>query len=362
MILIAIFRLIFSKAFWTPLRRRAFWRDTWFAMFRVHKDQRAQAQVRMALRLLCAMILLGGVVTTLVVAIGFSDSPATDVMGSVFAYVWLPALAVFTVLSFMAGGQSKRSTHSPREVRVWTDERLYRPSVRKEIAELTVTYAILLDRAGSEAFLAAKTLPVEIEVTTRQSHVSILRERGLWDRLGSKEKELLMRPDKGWEAVEIDNVINRLLEPMRMLRWVLRIDQFLPNAGQDPSAKMAMARELVNDPQRVLSGYDLISRCDLEMAREAAHAYFQRCWAEGVTRGYFEPQSEANLEWSKGYAERLEGREGDDLVIEATIVSKADEATIRQVTSVALLRLQTCDWLMRVISGKVGLKGELAVI
>ena len=343
-IVFAYLRQFFTKSYWRLVRRRQFWLDSWVAIRRSHKDKRGRKQLKLLLKVLLSPVL---VLLLLVVLVSAIAAAAAGRDSASFGIVAGLVLGLGFRVLFR---RRRRVTISERES--WSDERLHRPEVRREIAELTLVYAVLAARAGSESFLAEKTLPAELEVTTRQNHVALLRQRGLWDRLGGDEKELLMRPDGGWDPGVCYRVADRLLEPIRILRWALRIDGYLPTPGQNLTLNFEIASELARNPERLMEGYDLIGPTSLQIARKTANLYFQRGAAEGVRRGYFEPESEANMAWSKEYSERLSGRQEEDILVGAKLVSEADEQTVRRLTSLAMRRLQTCDWLIRVISGR----------
>jgi len=80
---------------------------------------------------------------------------------------------------------------------------------------------------------------------------------------------------------------------------------------------------LVRDPEKLFAGSEVVQRATLETARDADNHYFQRCAAEGVTRGYFEAENDANGQWSRQYADKMAGRQSDDLLLGDKIVSEA---------------------------------------
>jgi hypothetical protein len=233
---------------------------------------------------------------------------------------------------------------------------------RKRVAELALVYAVMADRAGSEGFLAVKTLPEGFEVATRRVHVTVLKEHGLWDRLGTEEKDLLLRPDGHWDNEIAKRTSLYTLDLVRVLRWVLRVDEFLPVVGSTLDQDYALAKELVVEPKRLFDGSEVVKRKALEIARDAAHHYFQRCAAEGVKRGYFEPENEKNAEWSRAYSDQMAGRQSEDLLLGTKIVSEADEGAVRLATVLALRRYRLCAWLVGVFSGETEMVEELKVM
>jgi hypothetical protein len=341
--MVTLIRQVFTRSYWRLVSRRQFWRDSWFALRRIHKDKRVRPQIKLLSQVILAPLVFFAVLLWILAML------ATAMTGEDAA----PALGGFLFLTMLVLRLSfRRRRVVYRQGPTWADERLYRPTVRREVAELTLLYAVLADRASSEVFVAVKTLPDQIEVVTRQLHIALLRKHNLWERLGPEEKALLMLPDGGWEAGVTQHVAERALEPLRILRWALRVDPYLPSVGSDASVDYKLAKELVLNPEKIMAGYDLIDRQNLEAVRLSADNYFQRGVAEGLTRGFFLSENEQNLVWAKNIAQQLGGRQAKDLVVGAKLIGETDESTVRLVTSIAQRRVQTCDWLIGVLSGK----------
>jgi hypothetical protein len=58
-----------------------------------------------------------------------------------------------------------------------------RQELRMYFADLTIYYAVMLSRAGSERFLKRNEVPEGREVIVRRTHRELLQVRGLWDRI-----------------------------------------------------------------------------------------------------------------------------------------------------------------------------------
>lgn len=217
------------------------------------------------------------------------------------------------------------------------------PELRKEFAEMALVCAVLVDRAGSENFLKTKVLPEGMEVVTRQRHMEILREYGLYERLGAKELDLMLLPDGHWEAGMLDHV-SMQLEPLRLLRWVLQVDGFLPTVGATMQADYRLAGTVVKQPQILFEGTKAVSIEGLRIAINAADQYFFRCWAEGLRRGLYTGEGDDDADRARTYAERMHGKEGDDLLLGTTIVSKAEDADVRLGATLGLRRLRVLGW------------------
>ena len=120
----------------------------------------------------------------------------------------------------------------------------------------------------------------------------------------------------------------RSLKRFRALRWILRIDFGLPFITLQISTDFAMAHELVNDPQQILSATDLVDIGAIQTAREQAHVVLLRCLAESNSRGYLVPKNSDMVEWAKNVSSSLGGNQDEDLLIGDKLVSEATEEQI----------------------------------
>src|SRR6202034_1691096 len=125
-----------------------------------------------------------------------------------------------------------------------------RRKLRSCFEQLTLIYAVMTDRAGSEAFLKNKALPEGVEVVSRRIHLDLLKSRGLWDKLSSSDRRAMMMPDGHWEWPLINHTY-LAVGPLRLLRWMLRIDYYLPVIGQQLRIDARLANELVRAPTKV---------------------------------------------------------------------------------------------------------------
>jgi hypothetical protein len=246
--------LLFRKSYWRMLLRKATWFEAWMSLTRAHKDRRARRHLLQVSLLLLAPVLL--------VCYGFW------LIGS-GAWLFVPILIpIFWWRSRRAtqDDKSMRITPGPEPiVRVLSaSERL---ALRRYFAELLVLHAVLLARAGSEGFLKEKVLPEGFEVNSRRVHLETLKSAGLWDRIAREDREAMMMPDGHWEWARI-NQVALALEPLRLLRWVLQIDFYLPLVGQQLKGDYAIAYELVPLVDKLLActGPGKAAMVDLETA------------------------------------------------------------------------------------------------
>ena len=225
------------------------------------------------------------------------------------------------------------------------------PELRRELAELALLHAVLADRAGSESFVQTKILPEGVEVITRRRHLDLLREYDVYGRLGNVERDLLLQTDGHWTQQAINDV-SMSLEPLRLLRWVLRVDDFLPTVGSHLKAEYRLAGELVKEPERLFKSQTLVEISALRTGTEAADVYFYRCWAEGVRRGFYQSEDEEETKRLREYAVGLEGREDEDFLLGSTIVNRASDEDVRLATTLAFRRAFILRWICQRIYGE----------
>lgn len=319
-------RLVLSGNYWRMMGRWETWRSGGIALRRFHKDKRARKQVRQLLFFIIAPLLL----------------PLSMLL------VFTPGGAVGLAIGSYRASRARKKQQEEDARRLAENPPPappppVSPELRKEFAEMALVCAVLVDRAGSENFLKTKVLPEGMEVVTRQRHMEILREYGLYERLGAKELDLMLLPDGHWEAGMLDHV-SMQLEPLRLLRWVLQVDGFLPTVGATMQADYRLAGTVVKQPQILFEGTKAVSIEGLRIAINAADQYFFRCWAEGLRRGLYTGEGDDDADRARTYAERMHGKEGDDLLLGTTIVSKAEDADVRLGATLGLRRLRVLGW------------------
>src|ERR1700761_9402134 len=189
-----LFQLLFSRNYWRLVLRGDTWRSAWVALRRVHKDRRAWTHLARALYLLLVPVALFFMVAGFALAflgVGF--------VGVGFAWLFLMLMVVLSRVGFGKPSSRKQpdvmqslnlSSAEPAEpVAVIT------PELIREFGELALLHAIFAARSASERFVQTKTLPEGVDIVTRRRHLDLLREYGMYDRLGSTERELLLMPD-----------------------------------------------------------------------------------------------------------------------------------------------------------------------
>jgi hypothetical protein len=340
-----LFGLLFSANYWRTLFHGETWRRSRVALRRAHKDKRARKQLRQLALLLATPFLC-------VAYVGWLIGNVAGLFGVVIALVLVGLVSLYR-------NRKPAEKDGPLTLSLQTCEEPKpapppepSPGLRQEFAELALLHAVLVDRAGSENFLRTKVLPKGFEVVTRQRHMEILREYNLYDRLGDAERNLMLLPDGHWPPEMIDHVA-MLLEPLRLLRWVLRVDDFLPTVGATMSADFRLAGSIVKDPAPLFRAEKLIEIDPVRIGFTAADHYFYRCWAEGVYRKLFTSDAPEEIARATSYAEQLHGNEGEDMLLGAVIVSKANDADVRLGATLALRRAKILDWVRKRMYGEV---------
>jgi hypothetical protein len=310
------------------LRQKSVWRELWLSVKRAHKDRRARR------RLGFVSLWAGLLLLFVVAAIGYLAVLIGT--GSIFF-----APFVIPVLWWIRR-RSKRDFEpmsiAPQAATINAHADAARDAAaRSWLADLMLVYAVLVDRAGSERFLKEKELPANVEVTSRRVHMEILRSAGLWERMALKDRDVVMMPDGAWAWEQINRYATGI-EPLRLLRWILRIDFRLPTVGQQLSGDFGIAHEIVVDPDRIRRGNQLIDTETVRTSRDDARTTLFRCFAEAISRGYQEAQDEKTADWAKGIAEELAGNQDEDFLLGDNLVSEASREQLGWATALANIR------------------------
>lgn len=332
----SLFLLLFKKSYWQMLLSPSTWRSAGHSLRRAHKDRRALKHLG-RLAWLCLIPVL--CIAYLACLIG---SGIIYILPVVFLVSWL----------IYRNRKSDESTNlslleKPAPIqRDLTPED--RSTLRAYFGKLALTYAILIDRAGSEAFLKEKVLPEGVQVVSRRIHIDLLKSHGLWDLIGPDDRVAMMMPDGAWNQRHI-NIASSGFEALRLLRWILRIDYYLPAIGQQLQFSYKLANELVRAPEKLLNpSEELATQSMLETGRDVAREYLIRCYAEEVTRGYTIPEKEGAAEWAQNLVSSLSGKQSSDLVLDGKLVSEADEPTLRRATHLSRMRMDYLNWAIQI--------------
>jgi hypothetical protein len=270
--MLSLYQMLFSKRYWRNLSLGAVWREAGLSLRRAHKDPRARKFLLQLLVLLLVPFLC------------------------ILYFAWLVSSGAILFVPFVIPAiwwiRRGHKRNQPLQIVPQSGSRSMpveedNPAIREYLTQMGVLYAAMLDRAGSESFLREKELPPNVEVISRRTHIDLMRRTGVWDKMANADREAMMIPDGHW-GPELIARTSLGVESLRLLRWILRVDYFLPVIGRDSSPSYAIAHEIVADPQKVLDAKKLIDRNSLTAARRAAEHYFYRCAAESISRGYHE--------------------------------------------------------------------------
>jgi hypothetical protein len=339
----SLLQLLFKKSYWQMLFSPSTWRSAGHSLRRAHKDRRALKHLG-RLALLCLIPFF-----CLVYLLWLAGSGAILILPIVIPFVWL----------MQRNRKREESTNlsllqkpAPLHRELTAEDRA---SLRAYFGKLALTYAIFVDRAGSEVFLKEKVLPEGVQVVSRRIHIDLLKANGLWDIIGQADRVAMMMPDGSWDQ-RLIHIASTGFEPLRLLRWILRIDYYLPAIGQQLQFSYKLANELVRAPEKLLGASaspELATQSVLETGRDVAREYLVRCYAEEVTRGYTIPEKEDTTNWAQNLAQSLSGKQSSDLVLDGKLVSEADESTLRRATQLARIRMDYLDWAIHVADNPV---------
>jgi hypothetical protein len=343
----ALFELLFRRTFWSILLRKDTWREAKVHLRRAHKDRRARKQ------LFALGLMLVAPVACLAYLAWLAGTGALFLAPFVIPVLWwhrrrLKQDAI--PLRIAPGPEPIDRIVPPEEV----------SELRKFFAERALFYAVMADRAGSEIFQKEKVLPDGFEVTSRRTHLELLRTHGLWDRMAQSDREAMLMADGHWEW-KLINEVGLALEPLRLTRWILRLELYLPLIGEQMRGSFGLAHELVIKPEGVLRGSQVTEVASLRIGRDAANLFLTRCVAEGMHRGFYEVLDGDTATWAREQSEGLRGRQHDDLVLNGRLVGEATDDEVRWATSLSSRRAHYLQWAMDVME-KGSLYGDLMTV
>lgn len=324
------FALLFKASYCRMLFRADTWRGAWLNLRRAHKDRRARKQLA-NLAILClvpflCLVYLGWVLR---------GSPLIVIPILVPIFVWQ---RLRSKRRREEANLLRRQNESHREL-----SREETQLFRQYFADMALIYAVMLDRAGSERYLREKVLPEGIEITTRRVHLELLKSRGLWDKMAQRDREAIMMPDGGWNAEWIEYLVMGF-EPLRLLRWLLRVDYYLPVIGRQMRFDYKTANEIVRDAQKLFGGKEIVSASMIETGKKAAEQFYNRCIAEQIYRGYVEAKDEHSSQVAERIASQYADKQHEDLVLGVKLVSEVSKEGLEWATMLSRRRLGFLHW------------------
>jgi len=314
--------MVLSRGYWRNMAQWDTWRLGWVALRRCHKDKRARKYIRRLLLMLSAPLL-------------------APLLLLLLAYP--PALIGFVIGAVRHERLRKKQEEEARAKFREPDPPPVTSALKTEIAELALLHALLANRAGSETFLRTKILPEGMEVITRREQIKLLREHGMYDRLDTVERDLLWIADGHWSQESIDDVA-LTLEPLRLLRWVLRIDHYLPHIGESLALDYKVANDTIADPGKLFYGEEFVGIQPLNNAFQASESIINRCFAEGVVRGMFTAKDEEQASRCRDIVAKMGKKEDEDIILGAKIVSEATDYDVFRARMLASRRSIVLRW------------------
>ena len=334
------------------LSEKSVWKEFWLSVKRAHKDRRARRRLgvlSMIVGLALLVMIIGLIYLALLVGTGTIF----------FAPLVLPVL---WWIRRCARKESEPMNIAPQAAHLDSTAKDARTQLlRSYFADLGLLYAVLVDRAGSERFLKEKELPPGVEVTSRRAHMEALRKAGMWDQTAAKDREAIMIADGGWDW-ELINRFATGIEPLRLLRWILRIDFRLPTIGQHLAGDFTVAHEIVVDPERLRRGRDLIDEDEVCAAHDDARTMLFRCVAEAISRGYQAAEDERTDTWAKRVSEELQGNQDEDFLLGDKLVSEATREQLGWATALANIRTNFLSMTLELLEDGRPLDGPIASI
>jgi len=338
--MLLLFQLLFRKSYWQMLLRGASWREVWLSLRRAHKDRRARKHI----------LQFGTMLIIPVLCLAY--------------FAWLAGTGALLFVPFVVPviwWRHRRDKRDSQPLHIAPTSKpvikeltsLEKKAVRTFFSDTTLLYAVVHARAGSEAFLRAKVLPDGLEVVSRRTHIDLLQSKGMWERISTSDRQMIMMPDGHWDDAQIADA-NRAMEPVRLLRWLLRLDVFLPVIGMQLRGDYGLARELVEDPSRIYVGEDLLDISTARIGRDAASQFFMRCIAEAIHRGCYEVSDDSTVQWAREVSEELKGKQHDDLVLGDKLVSESSNLDLLVAIMLAKARRDFLTWTISILeSGDV---------
>jgi len=214
--------------------------------------------------------------------------------------------------------------------------------------ERAAILASLLSRASSEVYLEHNQLPPGAEIVTRQIQNTLLRQKGLWEKLDPTEKALVSAADGLWTAEHRAEVLV-WCEQLRLLRWTLGIDAELVPLAHNPPVDFSLAQYRLQGTEIAQSGKRIRASWDLRGEQDIALEYFARVVAELKGRALIADSAELDG-WADEFREKSLGASVDYVVGPKTI-GDLNEGPLRLLGILAHARSEYAGYLVELLSG-----------
>jgi hypothetical protein len=242
---------------------------------------------------------------------------------------------------FVAAALSWWAARTPRK---WTREN---PVLRKFLEERAVILASLISRGASEIAAIQGAWSEEQQLEARQQQNELLRHRGLWEHLEPTE-QLLATSAQGTWSEEDAAMTYTWCEQLRMLRWVLGMDQSLKPLEETSGPDWDAVHQTLDahfDPEH---RRPMLAPWDVRIARDKAAEYTARVLAEYAHRGQIEDRdtdTASLLRWR----DFVDGT-ARDLQVDQVPIADLDGETLQWVASISSVRWQYGAYLVDLLT------------
>ena len=323
--------------------RRRFWRSYWIALRRSREDKRARL---FALKVSLALVYV------LAYALMIFILPFREREGiwpiAFYGFIFGSGATAFFILrrshrkqdEFLRYSLTGRDPHLPLESDISS-------TVRNYLIDRAIILASQVARAASEIYLHQHELAPGLEVVTRQTQNSLLRQNGLWEKLEPAEVERAMSPDGSWTEEQHFEAI-RWCEHLRLLRWTIGVDAELVPLEHFPAIDFSLVNDLLGKESGDLANKSMLRPWDLRVERDIALSYTARVIAELKGRALIPNDVELDG-WADQLRENSLGASIDYLAGSKTIGELSNEL-LRQLALVATTRERYAAYLVEQLS------------
>ena len=287
-----------------------FFRSLWLLLKRSGRDARARQ----------ALLRIGFVLLGIVGYALFLRRSLQETGPALFAFDAILLLLAMGVGYFIRRGYARDDESllslSTRQPVAPSDLAEHRHRIAAELLHL----AAMVDRAGTEALHRQQQVAPENIGNTRRRALNCASKPEVWEIVPEADRELLRSAEGSWEWETIWPWITRS-EDVRVLRWVLGIDQVL-TPFEFLRSDLTVAVELTLRPDRV-NGDVCLAAYDLRPEQTIAQTMVARCIAEGIQRGLLDETDVEARRQMVELAENMGSGENADLLAGSETVGQA---------------------------------------
>lgn len=225
-------------------------------------------------------------------------------------------------------------------------------SIKTYLAERAIIISSLLARAASEVRIQRNGSSADNEDRTRIGVNTLLRERGLWEKLESVEAQLFGLAPGSWDVEQV-NEVALAFEQIRLLRWVFRLDPELIPLAHFPKPDFELIRQILENPQVVFGATDILHSWDVRIERNIAYKYAARVLAEMKARSLLVGEAGVG-DWADRFrADTLVSSK--DYLAGPITIAEMDENALRMLGATASARERYAAYLVQQLSSRVSI-------